>query len=83
MPDFLARFATLPDSTQGAALPYSRKEILTITAEHILNRNYYETGVNVCHACFDVLDAHIADAHKTPPCYRPLNHQLEFDNAAK
>jgi hypothetical protein len=36
VPDFPACFATLPDGTQGAALPYSCKEILTIMAEHFL-----------------------------------------------
>jgi hypothetical protein len=40
VPDFPARFATLPNGTQRAALPYSRKEILTITAEHTLDKNY-------------------------------------------
>jgi hypothetical protein len=71
VPDFPARFATLPNGTQGAALPYSCKEILTITAEHTLAKNYYETGVNVCHACFNVLDAHIANAYKTAPATTP------------
>ncbi len=71
VPDFSSRFATLPDGTQGAALPYSHKEILTITAEHILEKNFYKTGVNVCRACFDVLDAHVADAYKMAPTTAP------------
>jgi hypothetical protein len=68
---FPACFATLSNSTQGAALPYSCKEILTITAEHILNKNYYETGINVCRACFDVLNALVADTYKTAPATAP------------
>jgi hypothetical protein len=71
VPDFLTRFATLPTGTQGAALPYSCKEILTIMAEHTLDKNYYKTGVNVCHACFNVLDAHIANAYKIAPTTAP------------
>jgi hypothetical protein len=71
VPDFLARFVTLPDGTQGAALPYSRKEILTITVEHTLDKNYYKTGINVCCACCDVLDAHVANAYKTAPTTTP------------
>jgi hypothetical protein len=46
-------------------------EILTITAEHTLDKNYYETSVNFCHACFDVLDAHVADIYKTAPATAP------------
>ncbi len=71
VPDFPACFATLPDGTQGAALPYLRKAILTITAEHTLDKNYYKTGVNVCHACFEVLDTHVDNAYKTPPATTP------------
>jgi hypothetical protein len=71
VPNFLARFAVKPDGTLGAALPYSHEEVLTITAEHTLNKNYYETGVNVCGACFDVLDAHVLDAYKTAPANAP------------
>jgi hypothetical protein len=71
VPDFLAHFATLPDGTHGAALPYLRKEILTITAEHTLNKNYYKSSVNVCRACFDVLNAHITNAYKMAPATTP------------
>jgi hypothetical protein len=71
VPDLPAHFATLPNGTQGAVLPYSREEILTITAEHTLAKNYYETGVNVCRACFDVLDARVANAYKTAPAATP------------
>jgi hypothetical protein len=45
--------------------PLLRKEILTITAENTFDKNYYKSGVNVCCACFDILDAHIAGAYKT------------------
>jgi hypothetical protein len=71
VPDFPAHFATLPDGTQGAALPYSHEEILTITAEHILNKKYYKTGINVCRACLNVLDAHVANAYKMAPTTAP------------
>ncbi len=36
VPDFPACFALIADGTQGAAIPYSCKEVLTITAEHTL-----------------------------------------------
>jgi hypothetical protein len=67
VPDFPSRFALQADGTQGASLPYSWEEILAITAEHTLKKNYYETGINVSHACFDVLNAHVANAYKTAP----------------
>jgi hypothetical protein len=71
VPDFPARFAVEADGTQGAAIPYSYEEVLTITVEHTLNKNYYKTGVNVCPACFDVLDAHVPDTYKTAPTTAP------------
>jgi hypothetical protein len=43
----------------------------TITAEHTLKKNYYETGINVCRACFDILSAHVANAYKTAPASAP------------
>jgi hypothetical protein len=52
-------------------LPYSGKEIFTIMAEHTLTKNYYKTGVNVCRACFDILDAHVANTYKTAPATAP------------
>jgi hypothetical protein len=67
VPDFPACFALQADGTQGASLSYSREEILTITAKHTLVKSYYETGINVCSACVDFLNAHIADAYKTVP----------------
>ena len=30
-----------------------------------------DTGVNVCRACFDILDTHVSDAYKTPPAGSP------------
>ncbi len=38
VPDFPAHFVLQADGTQGAALPYSWEEILTITAEHTLEK---------------------------------------------
>jgi hypothetical protein len=72
VPDFPACFAVKSDGTIGAALPYSCKEVLTITAQHTLNKNYYKTGVNVCCACFDVLGAHVSDTYKTAPANTPF-----------
>ncbi len=71
VPNFPARFAVKADGTQGAAIPYSCKEVLTITAEHTLNKNYYKTGINICRACFDVLDTHVPNAYKTAPTTAP------------
>jgi hypothetical protein len=71
VPNFPARFTTLPDGTQGTALPISCKEILTIMAEHTLDNNYYKTIANVFPACFDILDAHVANAYKMAPATAP------------
>ncbi len=48
---------------------YSREEILTITAKHVLAKHYHDTGLN--RACFDILDAHATDAYKTAPAGSP------------
>jgi hypothetical protein len=35
------------------------------------NKNYYETGINLCRICFNVLDTHIANTHKMAPASAP------------
>ncbi len=50
VPDFPAHFATLPDGTQGAALPYSREEILTIMVEHTLDKKLLQNR-HQCVSC--------------------------------
>ena len=71
IPEFPARFALLPDGTNGAELPYSRDEILTITAKHSRRKHYHDTGTNICRAVFDTLDAHVGDEFKSPPASAP------------
>jgi hypothetical protein len=71
VPAFPAHFVQNADGTQGASLPYSCEEILTIMAKHILAKHYHDTGLIICHACFNVLGAHIADAYKTAPAGSP------------
>ena len=71
VPEFPPRHIVLDDGTQGALIPYTREEILTITAKHTRAKHYMDTGVNVCRACFDILDAHISDAYKTAPSGSP------------
>jgi hypothetical protein len=55
VPAFPERFVQNADGTQGA----------------LLAKHYHDTGLNICRACFDVLDAHIADAYKTAPAGSP------------
>jgi hypothetical protein len=71
IPEFPARFALLADGTNGAELPYSRDEILTITAKHSRRKHYHDTGTNICRAVFDTLDAHVGDEFKSPPASAP------------
>jgi hypothetical protein len=71
IPEFPARFSTNADGTNGVEIPYSREEILTITATHARDKHYHDTGTNVCRAVFDSLDAHIGDAFKSPPASAP------------
>jgi hypothetical protein len=59
------------DGTQGGLIPYTREEILTITAKHTRAKNYMDTGVNVCQACFDILNTHLSNAYKTAPAGSP------------
>ena len=70
-PKFPPRYAATDDNSQGALIPYTCKEILTITAKHTRAKNYMDTGVNICHACFDILDTHVSDAYKTAPAGSP------------
>jgi hypothetical protein len=65
VPKFPLQYVINDDGTQGALIPYTHKEILTITAKHICTKNYMDTGVNVCQAFFDILDAHVSNAYKT------------------
>ena len=71
IPEFPAQFSTNASGTIGAELPYTREEILTITATHARNKHYHDTGTNVCRAVFDSIDAHIGDAFKSPPASAP------------
>jgi hypothetical protein len=67
IPEFPARFVVNDDGTNGAEIPYTREEILTITAMHARYKHYHDTGTNVCRAVFDSLDAHVGDEFKSPP----------------
>jgi hypothetical protein len=48
-------------------LPYSWEEILTITTEFTLGKNYRDTGLNIFRAVFDTQDNHVASAYKAAP----------------
>ncbi len=52
-------------------LPCSCKEILTITAEFTLKKNYVDTGLNIFQAVFKTLDNHVTDAYKAVPTSVP------------
>jgi hypothetical protein len=71
VPEFPAWYTITNDGSQGALIPYTRKEILTITAKHTHAKHYHDAGTNVCCACFDILNAHISDAYKTAPAASP------------
>jgi hypothetical protein len=34
-------------------------------------KHYHDTGTNIFHACFDILDTHVNDAYKTAPLSSP------------
>ena len=71
IPVFPARYVQLDDGTNGAEIPYTRDEILTITATHARRKHYHDTGINICRAVFDTLDAHVGDEFKSPPASAP------------
>jgi hypothetical protein len=71
VPKFPLQYVVNDDGTQGALIPYTREEFLTITAKHTRAKNYMDTGVNVCQACFDILDTHVSNAYKTAPTGSP------------
>ena len=71
IPVFPARFIKNDDGTDGAEIPYTRDEILTITATHARRKHYHDTGINICRAVFDTLDAHVGDEFKSPPANAP------------
>jgi hypothetical protein len=70
-PEFPPQYVVNDDGTQGGLIPYTCKEILTITAKHTRAKNYMDTGVNVCQACFDILDTYVSNAYNTTPAGSP------------
>jgi hypothetical protein len=71
IPTFPVRYVRNADGTNGAEIPYSREEILTITATHVRDKHYNDTGTNICRAVFDTLNAHVGDEFKSPPAAAP------------
>ncbi len=59
------------DGSIGPLIAYTHKEILTITATHTRAKHYHDTGMNICHACFDILNTHVNNAYKTAPLSSP------------
>jgi hypothetical protein len=48
-------------------VPYTRDQMLRITATFTRQKNYYNTVCNIYHAVYDMLDAHVDDAFKVAP----------------
>ncbi len=48
-------------------IPYTRKQMLRITATFTCQKNYYDTACNIYRAVYDTLDAHVDDAFKVAP----------------
>jgi hypothetical protein len=55
----------------GNVVPYTRKQILRITATFQCQKNYYDTACNIYRAVYDTLDAHIDNAFKVAPTITP------------
>jgi hypothetical protein len=85
VPEFPPQHVVNDDGTQGALIPYTREEINTITAKYTRAKHYMDTGVNVCRACFDILNAHVSVAYKTQDhaIWIPQHRWLEFKDATK
>jgi hypothetical protein len=71
IPEFPARFVQNDDGTDGAEIPYTRDNILTITAMHARRKHYHDMGINIYRVVFDTLDAHVGDEFKPPPASTP------------
>jgi hypothetical protein len=71
VPKFPPQYVVNDDGTEGTLIPYTRKEILSITPKHTRAKNYMDTGVNVCRASFNILNTHVSDMYKTPPAGSP------------
>ena len=72
VPKFPPQYVVNDDNSQGALILYTCEEILTSMAKHTRAKNYMDTGVDVCQACFDLLDTHISNAYyKTAPAGPP------------
>jgi hypothetical protein len=54
-----------------AVVPYTRKQMLCITATFIHQKNNYKTACNIYRAVYDTLDAHIDNAFKVAPPTTP------------
>ncbi len=71
VPRFPLQYEATTDGSIGPLIAYTRKEILTITTTHTRAKHYHDTGTNICHACFDILDTHVNNAYKTAPLSSP------------
>jgi hypothetical protein len=71
VPKFPPQYVVNDEGTQGALISYTREEILTITAKHTCAKSYMDTGVNVCQACFDILNTHVSNGYKTASAGSP------------
>ena len=58
--------------TDGSTvIPYTRKQMLKITAKFARNKNYHDAATNIYRACYNVLDTHINDTFKVAPSTTP------------
>jgi hypothetical protein len=67
VPEFPPIYAS--DST--TVIPYTRVQMLRITATFTRQKNYYDTACNVYCTVYDTLDAYIDDAFKVAPPTTP------------
>jgi hypothetical protein len=65
------KFPPIYAANGTTVIPYTRKQMLHITAVFTRQKNYYNTACNIYCAVYDTLDAHINDAFKVAPPTNP------------
>jgi hypothetical protein len=58
-------------NNKGGIIPYTREQMLCITATFQRQKNYYNTACNIYCAVYDTFDVHIDDAFKIAPATTP------------
>jgi hypothetical protein len=71
-------FPPIFESNGTTIIPYTREQMLKITAKFAHEKNYYHTTCNIYCAVYGALDMHVDNVFKVPPSTVPPNNWMEW-----